>query len=291
MKQMRTNSSIKSTAPGGVKLAEEKQRLAKALEELGFADKAKEVRMCGQWITRRRDGFVRTRTCQDCGATFVTQSRCHSRFCPECAAIEARESLRGKSEIFKSIQCAIIRLPLPHLQDNTARAFSELKKEVLGKLRRLLGRGCAPAYHKILTGCRNGEFRWELVVLASEEDATGLKSAWSYGNADILRELTPAQATALFCEVVSKPPQWETPEDLLTLDMIVHGQRLRGSHGAAHGNSKEVRKTPRVVRTPQRCPLCGSTNLSRPVYRDTSGVRWINGIPLWFPPPSRASPP
>lgn len=133
----------------------------------------------------------------------MVQSRCRSRFCPECAAIEAKGSLQRKEAIFKNARSAIVRLPLPSLGNNTSTAFSKAKKEVSDTLRRLLGRKCGPAYHKILVGCRNGEFRWELVVLGTEASVDKLQSNWPYGG--LLEGLTPHQALTLYIEVTSKP--------------------------------------------------------------------------------------
>jgi hypothetical protein len=276
--------SVRSIAPTGVRLAEEKGRLTKGLKELGFIDKAKEVEMCGQWVTRERSEEVKTRTCEDCGATFVVQSRCHYRFCPECAAIEARNNLRGKEAVFKNARCVILRLPLPSVPDTTRAAFVQEKKRASATLRRLLGRGCGPAYHKFLTGCRNGEFRWELVVLVAEVDIANLEAEWPYGSAGVVRGLTPAQAVALYLEVAARPPEWRSPEDMATLDTMLFRQRVTGSHGSAHGNSRAMREKPRAPKVVQHCPVCGSSNLGRPVYRDAAGVRRVNSIPLWFPP-------
>lgn len=283
--------SVRSIAPTGLRLSEEKARLSGALKDLGFVDKAKEVDMCGQWVTKVKTKLVKTRTCEDCGATFVVQSRCRSRFCPECTAVQARDSLQGKETVFKDAKCAIVQLPLPSLAENTSAAFSKAKKEVSGILRRLLGRECGPAYHKILTGCRNGQFRWELVVLAAAADTEKLEVGWPYGKAKVLKELTPPQAMTLYMEVEGKPPEWEAPKDLATLEMMLYRQRLKGSHGEAHGNSRGMKARPKEAKAVQHCPVCGSLNLSRPVYRDSAGVRWVNAVPLWFAQSSDRSPP
>lgn len=79
-------------------------------------------------------------------------------------------------------------------------------------------------------------------------------------------------AVALYLEVVGKPPDWETPRDLATLDTLLYVQRVKEGHGQAHGNS-------RALQAIRRCPVCGSTNLSRPVYRDAAYVQWVNGTP------------
>jgi len=284
------DASVRSNAPNQVRLAEEKQRLVSGLKGLGVNDKMREVEMCGQWMTREKNMEVKTRTCEDCKATFVIQSRCRYRFCPECAAIDARDELLGKEELFEKARCAIVRLPLPSLPENSNSAFARAKKEVLAKLRSLLGRGCGPACHKILTGCRRGEFRWELVVLAAEADIDSLVNDWPYGTARVLKGFTPAQAMALYLEVVSRPPEWETPGDLAILNTMLYRQRMKGNHGSAHGNSRAMKAKPKAPRVAQRCPVCGSTNLSRTLYRDPDGVRLVNGIPLWFPPSDRSPP-
>lgn len=54
---------------------------------------------------------------------------------------------------------------------------------------------------------------------------------------------------------------------------------------------KVMKVNPRAPKTVQRCPLCGSPNLSRPVYRDAKGIRWANGVSVWFAQSSNRSPP
>ena len=130
-----------------------------------------------------------------------------------------------------------------------------------------------------------------MVALASETDSAILEADWPYGNVTILKGLTPSQAMALYLEVVAKPPQWETARDLAMLDTMLFRQRLKGSHGQAHGNSRTMKAKAKEPKPPQRCPLCGSSNLGRPVYRDAAGIRLFSGTALWFPPSAEFAPP
>lgn len=55
---------------------DEQERLAQELEDLDFVDKAREVQMSGQGVTREKNRHVKPSACEDFAATFVAKREC-----------------------------------------------------------------------------------------------------------------------------------------------------------------------------------------------------------------------